>query len=55
MGGMLARVHTVRTGGFYRRQREDVWDFPTWSGPMASVAQDRAAERPWLLQAGFSD
>ncbi len=50
MGGMLARVHTVRTGGFYKRQREDVWDFPTRSGLMTSVAQDRAAR--WLRGQG---
>jgi aminoglycoside phosphotransferase len=50
MGGMLARVHTVRTGGFYQCQREGVWDFPTRSGLMASVVQDRAAR--WLRGQG---
>ena len=55
MGEVLARLHSIRVGGFYRRQPDGTWDFPDWSALMASAVRERAAERPWLRAAGFGD
>jgi aminoglycoside phosphotransferase (APT) family kinase protein len=54
-GAALARVHAVRVGGFYRRSPAGAWDFPDWQAVMNSSIHDRSAERPWILQAGFTE
>lgn len=54
MGEVLAQIHAVRTEGFYKRHADGAWDFRRWSRMMEVAARDRAAERKWILQAGFN-
>ena len=51
MGKVLSQIHAINVGGFYKRDANGVWDFPSWSKLMATNLRDRAAEREWILRA----
>lgn len=53
-GRTLRRIHSIKVGGFYHRQADGTWDFPTWERLLASTAKDRSSERQLILSAGFS-
>lgn len=55
VGAALRMIHSVAAGGFWRRQSDGGWDFPSWVSVMNSTVRDRGAERPLLVQAGFSE
>lgn len=54
-GAALRLLHSVKVGGFYRRQEDGSWDFPDWDAIAASARRDRAAEAPALRRAGLND
>jgi Ser/Thr protein kinase RdoA (MazF antagonist) len=55
IGAALAAIHSVAAGGFWKRLSDGSWDFPDWVSVMNSCLRDRAAERPFLVQAGFGE
>jgi len=54
-GEALSGIHSVSVGGFWRRHEDGKCDFPTWEQVMESHIQNRRAERPLLVQSGFTD
>jgi aminoglycoside phosphotransferase (APT) family kinase protein len=54
IGVVLARLHQLEVGGFWKRQTTGQWDFPTWEAVMASTLKDRKAEWRELQPAGFT-
>lgn len=54
-GRTLKKIHSIKVGGFYHRQADGTWDFPSWERVMASAIKDRSSERQTILSAGFSD
>ncbi len=54
-GAVLARMHSVQVGGFGRREPGGAWEFQTWRSAMDAALRADATERPWILQAGFTD
>jgi len=55
LGETLWRMHSIIVGGFWKRQPSSQWDFPDWVSVMNSTIHDRDAERPFLMQAGFTE
>jgi Ser/Thr protein kinase RdoA (MazF antagonist) len=41
--------------GFGRRGSDGTWEFSTWQEAMDAAWRANSAERPWILQAGFTD
>jgi aminoglycoside phosphotransferase (APT) family kinase protein len=55
IGRVLTRLHAVRVGGFWHREPDGRWMFPTWAAVMASTLHNRTAEAPWLGQGGLTN
>ena len=49
----LEKLHSVRVGGYYKRQIDGSWDFPDWEAITASALQDRAKDLEALTERGF--
>jgi aminoglycoside phosphotransferase (APT) family kinase protein len=52
-GQVLARLHALRTQGFYKRHADGSWDFSDWARFMEVALRDRATERQLVLKAGL--
>ena len=55
MGVVLRKIHSVPTGGFYKRGPEGKWDFPDGAAIAQAGLKGRMAEKPFLLAAGFDE
>lgn len=53
-GKILAKIHSVKSGGFYQRHENGEWDFSDWEREMDSSIKDRSGEKELILSAGFS-
>jgi aminoglycoside phosphotransferase (APT) family kinase protein len=53
-GAALGAIHSIPVGGFYRRHADGSWDFPDWDSMWQTPTDERASERPQLMQAGFT-
>ncbi len=54
-GIQLARIHSIKVSGFWRRQPAGDWDFDTWEGVMDSALHDRSGEKQWIQGDRFSE
>jgi Ser/Thr protein kinase RdoA (MazF antagonist) len=54
-GEALARIHTIRAGGFYKMRRPGVWDFPDWESVAASAREARRSDLDELQARGYSE
>ena len=62
VGRALRGIHSVTVGGFYKCNGSPGpdgqyrhWDFAIWDDVMRSHVENRKAERPFLMQMGFSE
>lgn len=54
-GEALRGIHSIAVGGFWRRHDDGTWDWPNWEQLMQSHLDNRRAERPFLVQSGFTE
>lgn len=54
-GEVLARLHTVRTPGFWRAAADGSWPTGDWESLMDRFVDGRAAERALIVSTGFTD
>lgn len=54
-GKILRKIHEFKASGFYHRQENGIWDFPSWEMYAQSFVNDRSKEKKQIMQAGFSE
>ena len=54
-GTVLARMHQVNVGGFYKRYADGSWDFSKWYDVANSNVIDRRKEREYVISNGFTE
>jgi Ser/Thr protein kinase RdoA (MazF antagonist) len=54
-GEALARIHSVRAGGFYKMRRPGEWDFPDWESLAGAGGPDRRSDLEQLRGGGLGD
>jgi aminoglycoside phosphotransferase (APT) family kinase protein len=55
VGAAMRAYHSVAVGGFYLMHPDGSWDFPDWPSVVRSAIEGRAADAPYLLQAGLAE